>query len=173
MKTIDKYVYKALDYYPFNLEETVESLDYALAYDENNVTALTLYGRLLAEQLQDYEAAKIYFEKALATNINAIEVYSPFIETLIKNEDFDQAQSLIDFALTVKGANKMDLLFKVLLLQEMKGEIKTALKTLKVIASKMYNNDYQYLIEETTKRLKNKLEVEKNKNNKRSKKKRK
>jgi hypothetical protein len=37
----------------------------------------------------------------------------------------------------------------------------------------MYNNDYQYLIEETTKRLKNKLEVEKNKNNKRSKKKRK
>ena len=110
MKTIDKYIYKALDYYPFNLEETTESLDYALSYDENNPTALTLYGRLLSEQLQNHEEAKVYFEKALAANIQAIEVYLPFIETLIKNEDYEQAQKMIDFALKTKGTKKRPLL---------------------------------------------------------------
>jgi hypothetical protein len=31
MKTVDKYIFQALDNYPFWLEETIESLDYALS----------------------------------------------------------------------------------------------------------------------------------------------
>ena len=50
MKSIDKYVVQALDNYPSWLEETIESLGYALAYDNKNVTALCLYGRFHAEQ---------------------------------------------------------------------------------------------------------------------------
>ena len=57
MKSIDKYLFQALDNYPYSLEETVESLDYALSYDEKNTVALCLYGRLYAEQLKHYETA--------------------------------------------------------------------------------------------------------------------
>jgi uncharacterized protein YfaS (alpha-2-macroglobulin family) len=49
MKTIDKYLFQALDNYPYSLQETVESLDYALSYDEKNTTALCLYARIEAE----------------------------------------------------------------------------------------------------------------------------
>jgi len=161
MKTIDKYIYKALDYYPFNLEETTESLDYALSYDENNPTALTLYGRLLSEQLQNHEEAKVYFEKALAANIQAIEVYLPFIETLIKNEDYDQAQKMIDFALKTKGTKKTPLMLKKVMLLEIFKKYKKALKTLKYIKSMVVDTDDNDLIEETEKRLKFKLRVNK------------
>ena len=55
MKNIDKYLFQALDNYPYSLEETIESLDYALSYDSKNTTALCLYGRIQTEQLQNYE----------------------------------------------------------------------------------------------------------------------
>ncbi|WP_243839356.1 hypothetical protein [Flavobacterium sp. S87F.05.LMB.W.Kidney.N] len=34
MKTTDKYLFQALDNYPFWLEGTIESLDYAFSYDD-------------------------------------------------------------------------------------------------------------------------------------------
>tara|TARA_Y100000768_G_scaffold319786_1_gene255499 strand:+ start:420 stop:554 length:135 start_codon:yes stop_codon:yes gene_type:complete len=34
-----KYFIKATDAYPFNLEETIEALDYALSYDETHAGA--------------------------------------------------------------------------------------------------------------------------------------
>ena len=72
MKTVDKYLFQALDNYPYSLEETIESLDYALSYNDKNVMALCLYGRVQTEQLADYEEAKRYFQEALTININAV-----------------------------------------------------------------------------------------------------
>ena len=54
MKNIDKYLFQALDNYPYSLEETTEALDYALSYDAKNTTALCFYARIEAEQLQNY-----------------------------------------------------------------------------------------------------------------------
>lgn len=65
MKAIDKYLSQALDNYPYSLTETIESLEYALSYDETNTTALCLTGRLYAEQLMNYEEAKNIFRKRL------------------------------------------------------------------------------------------------------------
>ncbi|MBP6238275.1 MAG: hypothetical protein KA270_13100 [Saprospiraceae bacterium] len=50
MSSIDRYLVKALDAYPYNLEEAIESLDYALSGDNNNAATLCLYGRVYAEQ---------------------------------------------------------------------------------------------------------------------------
>lgn len=75
MKTIDKYVFQALDSYPYSLEETIESLDYAFSYDAKNTMVLCLYGRIQAEQLLNYEAAKSFFEEAFTINIHALEVF--------------------------------------------------------------------------------------------------
>lgn len=164
MKTVDKYLFQALDNYPFNLEETVESLDYALSYDDKNTMALCLYARVYAEQLLNYEEAKNLFERAIGININAIEVYPFYIQTLLLNEDWEEAEKVIDFALTIKGINKVEILFKRAMLLELKKEFKKAHKVVKEIKLLLIHSDYNYLIEETEKRLKDKLGKKSNDN---------
>jgi tetratricopeptide (TPR) repeat protein len=157
MKTVDKYLFQALDNYPYNLEEVVESLDYALSYNSKNTMALCLYGRVYAEQLSDYEQAKLYFQEALTLDVFAKEVYSHYIQTLILNEDFEEATKLIDFALTIKGIDKVEILMKKTTLFEKMHQFKKGLKMLKEVKLCILNSDYNYLIEETEKRLKQKV----------------
>ena len=159
MKSIDKYLFQAMDNYPYCLEETIESLDYALSYDDKNTTALCLYARIQAEQLFNYEEAKNYFQQALGININAIEVYPYYIQTLLANEDFEEAEKLIDFALTVKGINKVEILMKKIQLLEIKKEFKEAKQLLKEMKLAVVTNEYNYYLEETQTRIKGKLEL--------------
>lgn len=159
MKSVDKYLFQALDNYPYWLEGTIESLDYALSYDDKNTTALCLYGRIHAEQLQDYEGAKNYFQQAISIDIHALEVYPHYIETLLLNEDFEEAQKLIDFALTIKGVKKVEIKLKLVSLFERQLAFKKALKLLKKVKLELIASDHNYQIEETEKRLKSKLET--------------
>ncbi|MBK7808881.1 MAG: hypothetical protein IPJ51_21740 [Saprospiraceae bacterium] len=124
MCSIDKYLVKALDAYPYNLQEAIESLDYALSGDNNNTATLCLYGRVYAEQLQDYATAKTYFQDALAADIKAVFVYPYFIQLLIDFDEDDEAQKLIDFALTIKGIDKPLIISKLIILKENLDSIK-------------------------------------------------
>lgn len=155
MKNIDKYLFQALDNYPYSLEETTEALDYALSYDAKNTTALCLYARIEAEQLQNYEAAKTYFQEALTINMEAVAVYPYYLETLLLNEDYEEASKLIDFALTIKGINKMAILFKKVQLLERLQDVKGAISLLKEVKLASFSND-TYEIDEIEKRLKDK-----------------
>jgi tetratricopeptide (TPR) repeat protein len=157
MKAIDKYIFEALDNYPYSLVETIESLDYALSYDNRNTMALCLYGRVQADQLFKYEEAKEYFQQAISININALEVYSHYIYTLVLNEDYEEATKLVDFALTIKGINKVEILLKKVMLLESQKYFKKALKTLKEVRLATLSNEYDYLIDETEKRLNKKV----------------
>jgi tetratricopeptide (TPR) repeat protein len=162
MKSVDKYLFQALDNYPYWLEGTIESLDYALSYDDKNTTALCLYGRIHAEQLQDYEGAKNYFQQAISIDIHGLEVYPYYIETLLLNEDFEEAQKLIDFALTIKGVKKVEIKLKLVSLLERQLQFKKAAKLLKKVQLESISSDYNHQIEETEKRLKLKLEMNSN-----------
>lgn len=137
----DKYLFQALDNYPYSLIETIESLDYALSYNDKNTATLCLYGRVQAEQLQDYETAKRYFQEALAVNIDAVSVYPFYIDTLILNEDYAEAIKLIEFALTIKGVDKVAILLKKVFLLEKQREIKLALQLMKEIKILATGND--------------------------------
>ncbi|MBF4470732.1 hypothetical protein [Flavobacterium sp. HJJ] len=159
MKTADKYIFQALDNYPYWLEGTIESLDYALSYNEKDTTALCLYGRVQSEQLQDYEEAKRYFQEALAINIHAVAVYPYYLNALLLNEDYEEASKLIDFALTVKGTDKTAIQLKKVMLLEKQQEIIPALKLIKEIRLLMTANDNLEEIEETEKRLKTKKKL--------------
>ncbi|SHL82873.1 hypothetical protein [Flavobacterium saccharophilum] len=176
MKTIDKYLFQALDNYPYSLEETIESLDYAFSYDAKNTMVLCLYGRIQAEQLWNYEEAKNYFQEALAINIHALEVYPHYLQTLILNEDYEEAQKLIDFALTIKGINKSDIYVKKAILLEAQQQFKNALKEIKNAKLCTLQFAFDSDITEVEKRIKGKLELlekkkKQNKNKKDSKKK--
>lgn len=161
MKTLDKHLFNALDNYPHNLLETVESLEYALSYNEKNTMALCLMGRIYAEQLMDYETAKEYFSEAIAYNIHALEIYPYYIETLISNEDFSEAKKLIDFALTVKGSDKVEILLKKVLLLEIKKEFQEAKSVLKEIKSINCNSYLDIQLKEFKERINAKTEINK------------
>lgn len=159
MKTIDKYLFQALDNYPYCLEETIESLDYALSYDDKNTMALCLYARIQAEQLSNYEEAKNYFQQALAININAVEIYSHYIQTLLLNEDFDEAEKLINFALTIKGVNKVGILTQKIQLLEHQKAFKLAKKLIKEVRMQVVNSEFDYFLEQTKTRIDGKLKL--------------
>lgn len=159
MKTIDKYLFQALDNYPYSLEETIESLDYAFSYDSKNTMVLCLYGRIQAEQLLNYEEAKNYFQEALAINIYAFEVYSYYLYTLILNEDYEEAQKLIEFALTIKGINKAEILIKKAILFEVQQKYEEALIVVKSAKLHSIQHDYDSGITEVEKRIKSKIEL--------------
>ena len=167
MKTIDKYLFQALDNYPYSLEETIESLDYAFSYDAKNTMVLCLYGRIQAEQLMNYEDAKLYFQEALAINIYAFEVYPHYLQTLILNEDYEEAQKLIDFALTIKGINKSDIYVKKAILFEAQKEFRKALKEIKNAKLCSLQFAFDSDISEVEKRIQGKIDLlKKNKNSK-------
>ncbi|BDU25895.1 hypothetical protein [Flavobacterium sp. GSB-24] len=170
MKTTDKYLFQALDNYPFWLEGTIESLDYAFSYDDKNTMVLCLYGRIQAEQLMNYEEAKSYFQQALAINIHALEVYPYYLQTLIVNEDYEEAEKLIDFALTVKGINKSEIYVKKAILLEVQHKFKDALKEIKQAKLHSIQHDYDSGISEVEKRIKGKLDLLKKKKDKKTKK---
>jgi len=170
MKTTDKYLFQALDNYPFWLEGTIESLDYAFSYDDKNTMVLCLYGRIQAEQLMNYEEAKSYFQQALAINIHALEVYPYYLQTLIVNEDYEEAEKLIDFALTVKGINKSEIYIKKAILLEVQHKFKDALKEIKLAKLHSIQHDYDSGISEVEKRIKGKLDLLKKKEDKKTKK---
>ncbi|WP_298544620.1 hypothetical protein [uncultured Aquimarina sp.] len=160
---LDKYLFQALDAYPYNLEEAVESLNYALSYDDKNPIALCLMGQIYAENLRNYETAKEYYQQALAEDMYALDVYPKYINVLLWNEDYDEAEKLIDFALTLKGTDKAVLYLKKGILFEQKKEYKKALKVLKIAKVNTYNNYFISDIEGDEKRIKDKMPKKKNK----------
>ena len=166
----NNYLFKALDAYPYDLEEAVEALTYALSYDDKNTDALCLMGRVYAENLKDYEKAKEYYADALAENVNAFSVYPYYIDVLLWNEDFDEAAKLIDFALTVKGSDKAVLYLRKVILYEYKGKYKKALKVIKVAKKKTFNSGFMDALDCNKDRIKGKL-PKKNTKKKRKKKK--
>ncbi|WP_452220154.1 hypothetical protein [Lacinutrix salivirga] len=170
---LNNYVLKAIDAYPYALEETVENLNYALSYEANNAYALYLMGRLQAEQFGDYEKAKQYYAEALANKMDFKKVYSHYILVLLWNEDYNEAQKLIDFALTVKGVYKSEIYLLQGFIFECLQDYKKALKALKQAKTLGYNNSYLDFIDSEMKRIKNKMKPKKKSKSKSKKKKKK
>lgn len=133
MKTVNKHLLNALDNYPYSLTDTIESLEYALSYDDKNTTALCLLGRIYTDQLTDYETAKDFFAEAISYDIHALGVYPYYIHTLILNEDYEEAEKLMDFAMTLKGMDKVEILFKKAWMKEILCEFESVRKILKEI----------------------------------------
>ena len=170
----NNYIFKALDAYPYDLEEAIEALTYALAYEEKNTVALCLMGRIHAETLHNYEKAKEYYAEALAENIHAFNVYPNYINVLLWNEDLKEAEKLIDFALTVKGSDKAVLYLKKAVLKEQLKKYKKALKFVKIAKEYTYNTDFMHSVNEVRDRIKEKMPtIKKSKTSKKNKKKKK
>ena len=164
---INNYVFKALDSYHYDLEETMESLNYALSYDDKNTMALTLMGRIYAEKLYKYSEAINYYKEVLAVNINAFEVYAHYINVLLWNEDLKDVENFINFALTIKGSDKAMLYLKKAILNEQLKEYKTALSFIKLAREFAFNSEFIESINDQKARIKGKMPKKKKKGSKR------
>ncbi len=164
------YLIKALDSYPHYLEEVVESLKYALSYDENNADVHCLMAQLYMEQFNDFEAAQHHIEEALAYNIDHVKSYQVFIRLCIQLNEFDKAEKLIDFAATIKGFSQVVVYEQKATIQEKQGNVKTAKKLLKQAIAYCICNEELYNLKEHLKRLEYKLNLAKPKAKKKGKK---
>lgn len=165
------YLFKALEAYPYELEEAIEALNYALSYDAKNVQALCLMGKVYTEQLGEYEAAKECFAEAVAGNMDMPGIYPDYIRTLLLNEDHREAQKLLDFAKNVKATDKGILFVLQGHLFESLGKYKKAMKAFEVSKRYGYNNDFIRFVNEEIGRVKKKLPKNNKKNKKRKEKK--
>ena len=153
----NNYVFKALDSYPYDLEETIEALNYALSYDPKNTMALTLMGRVHSEKLYNYTESISYFKEVLSVKIEAFEVYDHYINALLWNEDIREAENFIDFALTIKGSDKALLYLKKAALYEQLKDYKKALKYLKLAKEYTLNAEFSETVSEQKQRVKGKI----------------
>lgn len=154
--TNNNYVFKALDAYPYELEKCIEALNYALSYDENNEMALSLMGRVYAEILTNYEEGIFYYKLVLAENINNLEVQPHYINALLWNENYDEAEEFIKYALTVKGSDKAMLYLKKANLYEHKKEYSKAIDVLKLAHVNAFNNEFIEYLKSEKERIKTK-----------------
>ena len=158
---VNNYIFKALDNYPYYLDEVMESLNYALSYDNKNTMALTLMGKVHAEKLHKYDEAIGYYKQALAENIHAFEVYAPYINALLWNEDYKEAADFIDFAISIKGSDKGILFLKKAILYEQTKKYKKALTFIKLAKKNTYNSEFMETINEEKQRIKAKISKKK------------
>ena len=158
------YLFRAIEAYPWELEKAVEALNYALAYDPENVKALHLMAKVHYEQLGDYEMAKLYFESALASNIEAREIYPDYIRLLINNEDYEEAQKLIEFANTIKGVDKAGIALTQGQLFESLAKFEDAEEVLKKAKQLALNDDFINFVDNVLSRVKKKRKVQANEN---------
>ncbi|GAA0737838.1 tetratricopeptide repeat protein [Gaetbulibacter jejuensis] len=160
------YLFRAIEAYPWELEKAVEALNYALSYEPENVRALCLMAQLQVEQLGDFELAKSYYQKALAVSLEIPNVYAEYIRFLINYGDLDEAQQLIDFALTVKGIDKAIIMINQGFLYEVKGEFDLAEEAIKEAKLFALNNEFFNYTDDAISRVNKKRKFVKSKEQK-------
>lgn len=150
------YLIKAMDAYPYNLEEAVESLNYALSVDPKSPMALSLMGRLYMDFYNDYTQAVEYFEAALAEDVQAVHMYAYYLNALILKEDYAKALRFIKFALSVHAADKALIYMFKAAIHEGQKEYKKAISTLEKARVHSMNNDFICYLDRFESRLKGK-----------------
>lgn len=155
--TKNKYYFEALDYFPYNMSECLDALNYALSYEPEDADSLCLMGRIYSEVLKDYETGKKYFEEAMQNNIANVNTPKFYIECLLSNEDYDEAEKLIEYALKMKGIDKAEIYNCKSLLSERKGDSKQALEYIKEAKRFCYSRSELDILEDREKLVQNKL----------------
>ena len=159
--TKSKYYFEALDNYPYNLPECLEALNYALSYDAEDADSLCLMGRIYSEVLNNYEEAKLYFEQAMQNDITNINTPQYYILCLINNEDYFEAEKLINFSLKIKGIDKSMIWYYRSVLSEKRGNFSNALNFLQNAEKFCFNQTSMDFIKDRKKFIKSKMSKKK------------
>ncbi len=161
MTLADQYYIKAMDDYPYNLNEAMESLHYALSYDENHVRANFLMGRAQYETFANFEEAEYYFNKTIQEDPKLWMAYDWYSHMLIRRKQFSKAEKIIDFASTLKDAEVSSIHYKRGLIAETKEKLKKAEKLFEKAMLSAPNSGYLNFYRDEQKRIKEKRKLAK------------
>ncbi|WP_430813751.1 tetratricopeptide repeat protein [Carboxylicivirga sp. RSCT41] len=150
----DQYFIKALDQYPYSLEEAIENLGYALSQNGEHSGANYLMGKLHQEQMNDFSKAETYYLKALAGNQDDLNVCMAYIHLLIVIKEFDKAQNLIAYANKIKGVDLSKTYSFQALIHESQRDYEQALVLFKKARFEAYNEECMTHINNEIKRVK-------------------
>lgn len=156
---IDRYLIEAIDNYPYDVTQAVESLNYALSSNPSCPHALCLMGRVYAEQMKDYQEAISYFEEALQEDVRMTKIYPYYVSALIDFGRHNEAIKAIDFAVTLKGSDIGQLLYLKMIAFEYLKKYKKAVKLSKEAIENGYNDCFVDKVKDTKARIKSKLEA--------------
>lgn len=139
----DQYYLKALDNYPYDLEEAIENISYSLSYDDSSAKAHCLMGKIQSEQMKNWAEAEYHFEQAISNDYTFVETYVGFSDLLIRIRSLKKAEKLLVFASKIKGINRLDIYFKLGIIHEMRSNYKIALSYYKkALMENYFDEDY-------------------------------
>jgi len=137
LSVADQYFLKAQSNYPYDIEDVVENLNYALSYEDDHPQANFLLGLIQMYNLKDFGKAEQCFDRVLECDLNFTDVYKYYSMLKIWKSDFDGAMKLIKFGLKVPGMDVCTMLMIQAMVYECKGDFanaKSVLKNAKMIS---------------------------------------
>lgn len=111
MQPDDTYYLKALDNYPYDLDETVEALQYGLAINPEHPGLLTLQGKVFANELRSVEMAMQSFQAAIAYEPDYKQAYYELGMLLLRNGKMNRAVRIIQLAFKQFGNDQHEFLY--------------------------------------------------------------
>lgn len=157
----DQYYLKAVDFYPYDLEQATEALNFALSYDNEHCQANCLMGRLHMEVLKNFDTAEQYFEAAIVSNLQYVDTYKYFSLLKIWKGEFSQAMRIIEYGLKVKGMDIACLIQRKALIYEAKGFLELSKSHIEVAMASSVKEEYVSFFENEITRLKKKIKKSK------------
>lgn len=161
MTAADKYYLKALDYYPFNLEEVSEALEYGLSHDETHAGLLCMQAVVYHRYLKDNDGAAYYFSLTVYHHPGYAEGYYGYLEYLLDIDDLAAAGRLLLKAKKVKGISMARLHYLESLMLEKSGMYTEASTTLKKAIQLCTDNKSYEKYREERERIKQKAKAHK------------
>ncbi|MDN5213120.1 hypothetical protein QQ020_13720 [Fulvivirgaceae bacterium BMA12] len=154
----DKYYLKALNDYPYELEEVIENLHYALSYDEEHAGANFLMGKLYMEEFKNFDMAEEYFIAAMAADPENVDTCESFTWLLIKTNRLKEALKLIKHTHSLKGIVSAQVLCTEALVYELMKDFRKAVALLNKAIEESYDCAYSEFLEEELTRVERKLQ---------------
>jgi tetratricopeptide (TPR) repeat protein len=161
---LTNYYLEAYDSYPYDLKQTSESLNYALAYDNEHAPSLCLMGKLLAEQMKSPREAAHYFELAIVFDQHFPDTYYAYIDLLLDHKHYAKAKEIMEKAEKVPSLCEACLYRRKSLWLEKQGMLRAAKNALNVAINVSTNNGEIDDLRSEMMRIKSKLK-QKRKNN--------
>lgn len=161
----DQYYIKALDQYPYSLEEAIENLGYALSHNDEHSGANYLMGKLHQEQMNDFSTAEGYYLKALASKPDDLNVCMAYILLLIIIKEYDKAKNLISYSNKLTGVDLSKTYSFEALIYESQHDYDKALSLYKEARLEAYNEDCLNHLNNEIKRVKMKRKYLEKSNN--------
>ena len=158
MATIaDQYYLKALDSYPYDLEASLENVQYCLSYNEEHAAANCLMGRIYAYQLGDRQKAIYHYDMAISIDPELPSVYEGYSGLLISLNQLGKAERLLRYAIKIDGVEKSMIYQRMALILEKRKEYKLSkVYLLNALESSIREQEVEKLKQELN-RVKDKL----------------